>query len=1159
MLRPSLTLPSARAARRPAASRRSRSAASTTPSTTAMPAQRERPGAPADVRERPEVEAEPREEGEDQEQHAADADDLLAGVSLLRSKTRLSSQRRGCPSRGAHRQSSPPRLDPIARILGSPTGRVGSATFRREADRRCWRRAAAPSCAPCSTPTSRSSVVLVDRAVRRARRSPSAAGVAGRAGRAHHLRRRLRPRRLHPRGGRRARPPRRRPHRDGRLRHHPREADPRRVPRPHRQHASRAAARVQGLARGRRRARGRREGHRLHRAPRAARGRRGPDPRPGGGAACSPTTPSRRCTSGSRKSSGGSTPRCSAVARRRRTNDLMRALLSVCDKTGLVEFARGLHELGVGARVVGRHRQGDRRGRHPRDARSPTSPAFPEMLDHRVVTLHPKVHGGILADRGKPSHHDDMEQYGIAPFDMVVTQPLPVPRVARHRDHRHRRPGDDAGRGEEPRVGRDRHRPRAVRRRARGAARATARSSDDTRRALALEAFARTAAYDAAIVAWLAATTRRCPQHLVLALERTGEAAALRREPAPAGGALPHRGHHELVGRRRAAQRPRALATSTSTTPTPRGASSHDLGDRAHVRDHQARQPVRRRGRRRPRHRVPARARVRRALRVRRDRRAEPPGRRRHRRAHGRGPAGRPGHRARATTTGTIEALRKKRKNTRLLEAPPPEAPEPRLPPDLAAGSSCRTPHHFAAARDDWRVVTKRAPTEPSGATPSSAWRICGHVKSNAIVLVKDGQAVGIGAGQQNRVRVGRDRGQEGCRARRRWRVRASDAFYPFPDGIEAAAAAGVAVVVQPGGSVRRREGHRAGRRARPRDGVHRREALPPLMRRRSMTAKMMPGGPVADAVFEDLMPRSREADRGRPHDRARHHPRRRRRRSVRYVGMKMEKAQELGWTSPHNHLPEDATQADVHRRHPRVQRRSRGRRLPRAAPHAAADRLRRRAARDGSRQGRRRHAPGEHGPAGADDARARCPCTPAGIEALLAFYEIPVAGHEVCILGRGTTLGRPLALLLSQKRPTANAAVTVVHTGVPDWPRVHAARRDRRRRRRRARHPPARAHHARARSWSVAACATRAASCSPTSTSACEEVAGAITPRVGGVGPTTIAMLFRNAVEAAERKRGQAVSAEPDARPPPRPRCRRARCAASRSRRRRCAARRAG
>jgi methylenetetrahydrofolate dehydrogenase (NADP+)/methenyltetrahydrofolate cyclohydrolase len=63
-------------------------------------------------------------------------------------------------------------------------------------------------------------------------------------------------------------------------------------------------------------------------------------------------------------------------------------------------------------------------------------------------------------------------------------------------------------------------------------------------------------------------------------------------------------------------------------------------------------------------------------------------------------------------------------------------------------------------------------------------------------------------------------------------------------------------------------------------------------------------------------------------------------------------------------------------------------------------------------------------------------PCTPAGIEALLAHHAIPVAGRELVILDRGATLGRPLATLLSQKRPTANAAVTVVHTGVPDWPR---------------------------------------------------------------------------------------------------------------------------
>ena len=145
-------------------------------------------------------------------------------------------------------------------------------------------------------------------------------------------------------------------------------------------------------------------------------------------------------------------------------------------------------------------------------------------------------------------------------------------------------------------------------------------------------------------------------------------------------------------------------------------------------------------------------------------------------------------------------------------------------------------------------------------------------------------------------------------------------------------------------------------------------------------------------------------------------------------------------------------------------------------------------------------------------------PCTPAGIEALLAHYEIPVAGREVCILGRGTTLGRPLALLLSQKRPTANAAVTVVHTGVPDWPEytrradivVAAAGvpgilqpehitpgRGRGRRRRALRGPQAAARRRRGAARRSRARSRRGSAAS---------------------GPTTIAMLFRNAVEAAER-----------------------------------------
>jgi phosphoribosylaminoimidazolecarboxamide formyltransferase/IMP cyclohydrolase len=82
------------------------------------------------------------------------------------------------------------------------------------------------------------------------------------------------------------------------------------------------------------------------------------------------------------------------------------------------------------------------------------------------------------------------------------------------------------------------------------------------------------------------------------------------------------------------------------------------------------------------------------------------------------------------------------------------------------------------------------------------AWRVCGWVKSNSIVLAKDGAAWGIGAGQQNRVESGQIAATKAA-GRAAGGACASDAFYPFPDGIEAAAAAGVAVVIQPGGGMR--------------------------------------------------------------------------------------------------------------------------------------------------------------------------------------------------------------------------------------------------------------------------------------------------------------------------------------------------------------------
>jgi methylenetetrahydrofolate dehydrogenase (NADP+)/methenyltetrahydrofolate cyclohydrolase len=285
------------------------------------------------------------------------------------------------------------------------------------------------------------------------------------------------------------------------------------------------------------------------------------------------------------------------------------------------------------------------------------------------------------------------------------------------------------------------------------------------------------------------------------------------------------------------------------------------------------------------------------------------------------------------------------------------------------------------------------------------------------------------------------------------------------------------------------------------------------------MTARLLPGGPVAEAVFADLAPRIKTlVEAGRPpglgtilvgDDSA----------SAGYIRMKQERAIELGLTAPHHHLPQTATQADVVAtirsfnddpavdamlvQHPTPPQIDFEAALLEMDPDKDVDGL------HPTNMGRL--ALGMAGPV---------PCTPAGIEALLAFHEIPVAGRSVCILGRGTTLGRPLALLLTQKRPTANAAVTVVHTGVPNW-----------------------SDYTRQAEIVIAAAGVpgilqpqhispgavvvgggvryEGKRLLPDVDESCEAVAGAITPRIGGVGPTTVAMLFRNCIEAAERRTG--------------------------------------
>ncbi len=283
------------------------------------------------------------------------------------------------------------------------------------------------------------------------------------------------------------------------------------------------------------------------------------------------------------------------------------------------------------------------------------------------------------------------------------------------------------------------------------------------------------------------------------------------------------------------------------------------------------------------------------------------------------------------------------------------------------------------------------------------------------------------------------------------------------------------------------------------------------------MPAVMMPGGPVAEAVFADLEPRIASLiERGITpglgtilvgNEAA----------SAGYIRMKQAKAVELGMASPHIHLGDDGTQADLVAaiksfnddpavdamlvQHPTPPQIDYEAALLEMDPDKDVDGL--------HPVNMGRLAMMMPGPV---------PCTPAGIEALLAYYEIPVAGNEVCILGRGTTLGRPLALLLSQKRPTANAAVTVVHTGVPDWPEYT----------RRARIVVAAAgvpgilqpeHISPGAVVVGGGVRYEGRKLLPDVDERCEEVAGFITPRVGGVGPTTIAMLFRNAIEAAERR----------------------------------------
>jgi phosphoribosylaminoimidazolecarboxamide formyltransferase/IMP cyclohydrolase len=474
-----------------------------------------------------------------------------------------------------------------------------------------------------------------------------------------------------------------------------------------------------------------------------------------------------------------------------------RALLSVWDKTGLVELARGLHELGVEIVSSGNTSAALEAAGVP-VTRVEDVTGSPEMLEGRVKTLHPKIHGGLLADLGNESHRNDLDLHGIRPFEVVVSNLYPFldrpdietidiggPAMTRAAAKNHAwvtivtdpaqySPLLEELRGNDGTVG------------------------EETRKAFALEAFARTAAYDAAIVQWLQ-QGEQLPKHIVLPLTKTDEELRYGENP------------HQHAARYR--------KTGTSSwwdSITQHGGVAlsylnfydadaawrlvHDLGGQPACAIIKHANPC---GVALAENLSDA---YQRALEC--DERSAFCGIVALNRAIDTATVERmvagpqadlviaPGY-----EPGTIEALQQKRKNTRLLQAKVPEA-ETLDFRQISGGFLVQDAHHFASGRDDWRVVTKAAPTDEQWRDLELAWRICGHVKSNAIVLVKDAQAVGIGAGQQNRVESGQIAANKAA-GRAKGGACASDAFYPFEDGIEAAAAAGAAAVIQPGGGMR--------------------------------------------------------------------------------------------------------------------------------------------------------------------------------------------------------------------------------------------------------------------------------------------------------------------------------------------------------------------
>lgn len=480
-----------------------------------------------------------------------------------------------------------------------------------------------------------------------------------------------------------------------------------------------------------------------------------------------------------------------------------RALLSVYDKSGAVELATGLAEMGWDllssggtARVL------EEAGLAVTDVADHTG--SPAMLGHRVVTLHPRIHGGILADRTDPVHVAELEEHRIDPIDLVVVNLYPFasapgiemidiggPALVRAAAKNHAQVGVVVDPRDYGRVLRE--------------LRSTGDLSVATRRDLARVAFARTAAYDAAIVAWLegaGATSQALPPTLHLTLER---ADVLRY------GENPHQpgARYRLAGGTgadgpgwwdRTVQHGGVPLSYLNLLDAGVGwALVHDLGDRPAAAVIKHATPC---GTAAANELVDAYARA-----IDCDRRAAFGGVVALNRVVDAATVACLEQAPQADVViapgfdeGVIDRILGRRTGTRVLEAPVPESPA-RTVRQIDGGWLVQAAQGFPTLPGDWRVVSKRKPTPGERADAAFAWRVCAYVSSNAVVMAREGTAWGVAGGHQDRVgAVEMAVAKAGGRAA--GGVCASDGFFPFPDGVEAAAAAGITTVVQPGGSV---------------------------------------------------------------------------------------------------------------------------------------------------------------------------------------------------------------------------------------------------------------------------------------------------------------------------------------------------------------------